>query len=372
MRLGRPFGVEVRASPSFLALGALVYLFAHEFLVSYLPASYHGLLAVLAVVIGAAFLASVALHEVAHAVVARLLGLPVQAVTLTLLGGMTNLGGEPASPGDQALVALAGPLVNVVLAGVGAAVALATAPHTAPPTVGTGLLLANLLLALYNLLPGLPLDGGQLVRAALWRLTGDRLRALRGTALTGVTLAVVCFVVAVPAWLFWRSSLTLLLLSVTVVLGGHGAQLVQATGNSRRLSTLAAGQLARPAYTVSPQLPLAEALRRAQEAGADAVLLGDGTGQPSAVVTAGLLAQIPPARRPWLPASAAGRPLTIGMVLPASLVGEALVAALQRTPAAEYLVVDGPRVVGVLRSADLARAGRSPRPRLARAVRRRA
>jgi hypothetical protein len=120
-----------------------------------------------------------------------------------------------------------------------------------------------------------------------------------------------------------------------------------------RLEGVSAGQVARRAFTAAPDLPLAEALRRAELAGATAVLLG-APGNPTAVLADALVAAVPAARRPWVAASSVAHLLRPGMVLDSRLRGEALLEAMRRTPSTEYLVVDGPTVVGVLRVADLA------------------
>jgi Zn-dependent protease len=344
--------VALRASPSFLLLGLLAAEFEGQILSTDLPRESGGLVAAVALAVGVGLLLSVALHELAHAVVGRGLGLPVGGIMLYLFGGLTSLDAEPASASDQAMVTLAGPLVNVVLGGACAAIALTLHSSGLVPEATWQLAGMNALLAAYNLVPGLPLDGGQLLRAALWRATGDRVRALRTTAWVGVGGGIMAGLVGLEL-LRRTHGYSFLLLTLAAILVVSGLQIVRASGVTARLEGVSAGQVARRAFTAAPDLPLAEALRRAELAGATAVLLG-APGNPTAVLADALVAAVPAARRPWVAASSVAHLLRPGMVLDSRLRGEALLEAMRRTPSTEYLVVDGPTVVGVLRVADLA------------------
>ena len=139
-----------------------------------------------------AFFGCVLAHELAHAVVARAVGVPTTEIRLFVFGGVARIAGEPDAPGDEALVAMAGPLASVTLAGL---LALASWTVDGPPGDLLALLsLGNLVVAAFNLLPGFPLDGGRVARALVWRLTGRRLLATRLTALGGRALAAVLVV----------------------------------------------------------------------------------------------------------------------------------------------------------------------------------
>ncbi len=147
------------------------------------------------------FLASLVAHEVSHAVVARRNGLDVDRITLWLFGGVAMLRGEAANPGADLRIAGVGPLVSALLGLVffGAAV-LADAAGAGPLIVAalSWLAVINVVLALFNLIPAAPLDGGRVLRAAVWRWTGNRHRAalvaaragrIFGIALIGIGLA---------------------------------------------------------------------------------------------------------------------------------------------------------------------------------------
>jgi Zn-dependent protease/CBS domain-containing protein len=137
-------------------------------------------------------LASLVAHELAHAVVARRAGVAVGNVTLWLFGGVTTLGGEAKTPKAAFRIAIAGPATSLALAAAfGGLVAGLHSVHAEPIVVGVASWLAviNLVLGLFNLLPGAPLDGGRVLRAFLWRRHGDSVRAGIGAAHAGRVVA---------------------------------------------------------------------------------------------------------------------------------------------------------------------------------------
>ena len=145
----------------------------------------------MALVTGLAFFACLAAHEVAHAVVARRFAVRVRGITLFLLGGVAEIEGELPSPGSEFAVALAGPAVSVAIASV---FALSSRwarglGWTGPEGVLFTLSVVNLGVAIFNLVPGLPLDGGRILRAAIWRWTGSFTRATKVAAVGGRVVA---------------------------------------------------------------------------------------------------------------------------------------------------------------------------------------
>lgn len=141
-----------------------------------------------ALVSAALFLASLLAHELAHAIVAKRHGVEVTGITLWLLGGVAELRGEPRSPGADLKIAGVGPLTSLVLGGVFALVSWAAAAVGGPPLLSGmfGYLAAlNILLAVFNLVPAAPLDGGRILRAFLWARWGDRMRAAVAAARAG-------------------------------------------------------------------------------------------------------------------------------------------------------------------------------------------
>jgi Zn-dependent protease/HSP20 family molecular chaperone IbpA len=158
-----------------------------------------------ALVAAVSFVLSVLAHELAHAFAAQASGTPIRRVTLFLFGGLAELEREPRTPGAEIAMAIAGPAVSLLIGITSTFLGLALAPHWAErlidkPEVAfaalgplTTLLLwlgpVNVWLALFNLLPGFPLDGGRLVRALLWWSTGDRRRATRWASMLGRLVA---------------------------------------------------------------------------------------------------------------------------------------------------------------------------------------
>ncbi len=186
-KIGRLFGIEVRINPTwFLILFFLTFMLATGFF----PASFPGWTAdsywLVALAASVLLFASVLVHEFAHALVAKRQGIEVTSVTLFLLGGVASIAKDPASPGREAAMAGAGPLASLAVGGASLAMLAFVPLPEAAAAVLFYLAVANILLAAFNLLPGFPLDGGRILRALIWRLSGDQRRATRGAAWTGV------------------------------------------------------------------------------------------------------------------------------------------------------------------------------------------
>jgi Zn-dependent protease/CBS domain-containing protein len=189
-KIGRIFGVDVAIHPSwFLVLG----FFAYSLATGFFPRAYPGWGATAnwtaAIIASLLLFVSVLAHEFGHALVARSQGIPVRNITLFVLGGVAQLEREPDSPGHEAWMAIAGPLVSAAIGGVtlGAAYLLSGPEQVVAVLAYLGV--ANLALLAFNLLPGFPLDGGRVLRALLWRLTRDVVRATRWAAVVGQVFA---------------------------------------------------------------------------------------------------------------------------------------------------------------------------------------
>jgi Zn-dependent protease/CBS domain-containing protein len=149
-----------------------------------LPAVYPGRSPALYLVAGllaaVLFLASILVHELAHALVARANGVDVEAITLWLLGGVAELRGEPKTPKAEFAIAVVGPVASVVVGGFFAALGYGLSAARVTPlavAVASYLGVVNVVLAVFNLIPAAPLDGGRVLRAVVWWRTGDRVRA---------------------------------------------------------------------------------------------------------------------------------------------------------------------------------------------------
>ena len=193
IRLARIRGVEVRLDVSLLPFAALVAWF---FTARFREHNDLGVALAMAVVGGLLFFGSILAHELGHALEARHRGLDVQRITLFLFGGVTEMHARSQTPRDEFVVAAVGPWISLVCGASFGLVAtfadlLFPAGLGAPVAEVAGLLAwVNVLLAVFNLVPGAPLDGGRVLRAGLWWLLKDRHRALRIAARAGQVLAV--------------------------------------------------------------------------------------------------------------------------------------------------------------------------------------
>lgn len=181
-------GVKIRLDASWILLALLIAwsLASGTFPELYrgLPqATYWGMAA--ATVVGVA--ASIILHELGHTLVARAFGLPIKSITLFVFGGVAEMEGEPKAPVAELLMAVAGPIVSVIL-GIGFLALADLFPPTAPAQYA-GVLhylgVLNFTLAAFNMAPAFPLDGGRVLRAVVWLVTGDALKATRIAARSG-------------------------------------------------------------------------------------------------------------------------------------------------------------------------------------------
>jgi len=186
VKLGRILGIPIRLHVSwFLIFGLVTWSLA----VSYFPVEYPSLPAAACWGLGAAtsllFFGSVLAHELSHSLVALRSQVPVHGITLFIFGGVAQIGREPSTPGDEFRIAVAGPLASLALAvGFGGLWLLDRAvPYLAAPSVW--LMRINLGLALFNLIPGFPLDGGRVLRAMVWRITQNFQRATQVASFVG-------------------------------------------------------------------------------------------------------------------------------------------------------------------------------------------
>ena len=361
IRVGRVLGIPVYVSLSTLVLVLFIALTYSTTFGQQVPALSTGEAYAAAVVLAVFLFLSVFLHELGHAIVALRVGTRVRSITLMMLGGVTAMEREPADPARAYLVSVAGPMVSLLLAGIGLLITPDWDPRnqdTVTEVISFQLAFTNGIVAIFNLLPGLPLDGGQLLRAGAWRLTGDPNRATRIAAWAGRGVAGVVILLAIlESRRAPEASLTSLVFGIFLGLfiWQGASQALQMAAVRTRLPRLIAGAMARPAIGVPPDMPLAEALRRLQAAGARGIVVVTGTGIPEAVVVEQAVSATPEQRRPWVNVSAVARSVRDGLTIPADLGGEDLVEAMQANPASEYVVVDRRGgLVGVLSVRDVA------------------
>jgi Zn-dependent protease len=186
--IGRWFGIRIRIDVSWFIVFALV---TWTFAVWELPVKLPGMASSFYLwlgVIGALLLfLSVLLHELAHSVVARSRGIPVHGITLFIFGGVAEMSMEARTPGDEFALTVAGPLASLTLAGLFGIVSRAgwsLGLEPAGALAGT-LAFLNLILAVFNMIPAYPLDGGRVLHAAIWKISGDQGLATRWATLVG-------------------------------------------------------------------------------------------------------------------------------------------------------------------------------------------
>jgi Zn-dependent protease len=303
-------------------------------------------------------LVSVLLHELGHALVARRNGIGVKAITLEFLGGYTELTGDSPNPRADALVSLVGPAISAVIGGIGLGLQWLL-PVGVADQLAFQLAWSNLIVAAYNILPGLPLDGGRALRALVWKIGGNRHLATTVAGWAGQVIALATAAFAVILFSTRRVGPSFLVVGavVAVVMWQGATASIRQARMAARLPAVDLRRLARPVVAVPSGTPLGEAVRRVQMMGRpDAALaVTDSLGRLVAVVQEQRLAEVPLERRPWVPVDSVARTLDSGQALPVHLTGEDVVAAVQAHPAPNYLVVSGQQVVGLLRTADLYR-----------------
>ncbi|GKQ34779.1 site-2 protease family protein [Streptomyces sp. A012304] len=367
--MGRPFGVPVYVAPSWFLVAILItWVFGGQLdrVLPELGAARY----LVSLFFAVAFYASVLVHELAHTVAALRFKLPVRRIQLQFFGGVSEIEKEAETPGREFWLAFVGPLLSLVLSGLFYLALQPVEPGTVPGVLLAGLMISNLIVAVFNLLPGLPLDGGRMLRAVVWKITGKPMSGTVAAAWVGRALAV-SVLVGLP--LLTQSGalgasaedsvgmdtvMDALLAAILAAIIWTGA------GNSLRMARLRehlpelrARNLTRRAVPVESDTPLSEALRRANDAGARALVVVDAHGEPLSLVREAAIVGVPEHRRPWVAVSGLAQDLTDGMRLSAELAGEDLLDALRATPATEYLVVEETgEIYGVLSAADVERA----------------
>nr|WP_308012131.1 site-2 protease family protein [Streptomyces acidipaludis] len=363
--MGRFFGVPIYVAPSWFLVAALItWVFGGQ-LDTVLP-ELGSVRYLVSLFFAVAFYASVLVHELAHTVAALRFKLPVRRIQLQFFGGVSEIEKESDSPGREFVLAFVGPLLSLVLAAIFWGGMQLVESGTVPGVLLAGLMVSNLIVAIFNFLPGLPLDGGRMLRAVVWKISGRAMTGTVAAAWVGRALAL-AVLIGLPL-LSYRGgidgssssdSLTDALLAAilaAIIWTGAGNSLRMARLRER-LPGLQARTLTRRAVPVASDTPLSEALRRANEAGARALVVVDGRGDPTALVRESAIVTVPEHRRPWVAVSGLAQDLTPGMRVSTELAGEDLLDRLRATPSTEYLVVEPTgEIYGVLSTADVERA----------------
>ena len=355
LRLGRIGGIPIVIAPSWLISAAIIVVLATPVVAQVVgDISTAGAVSVallLAVLLGISVLA----HELGHCLVARAMGVPVLEVRLYLVGGVSELGRSPASPKEEALIAAAGPGVSGLLA----VLCGLLVGSTEGGTVGWLLLLemavANGIVAVFNILPALPLDGGRVLRALVWQVLRRRRAGTIAAVIGGVVVAVALLVWgAVQA--FGHDRQSLLLAGIAAVMGlfvAGGAIAEWPRRRRRAVGPVDLAALALPVLQLPGETPLSMALA---VAGDRAVVLTGADG-----IAVGVLDPVAATRlmalQPNAPAATASRPVQPETIVLADDPPEVITERLSEGSAPFFLLVgaDG-HPAGVIDRADLHRA----------------
>lgn len=356
--LGRVLGVPVRVAPSWFVIAVVVVvLFAPSVEQSTgLAAPATWLVAALYAVL---LLASVLVHEIAHAAAARVLGLPVTEIVANLWGGHTQFSDESPSPGSTAFVAVVGPLSNAALS-VAGWLALSVVDDGVPRLLLLALVLTNGFVAVFNLLPGLPLDGGRVLEAGVWAVTGDRAKGTLAAGWCGrvVAAALILWMIGRPLARGEQPQLTTVVWSAMIAAllwqgatSAIGVARLRRSAASVRLADLVQPALALPADDAEWMTVPDEDPRHLVAVGQD--------GAPVGLLTVesrrGLRGIAGPP--PGTALRAVVTVLDPVVTVPASASGNDLLTTLATRPAHHYLVLDSSqRLVGIVPGQQLAEA----------------
>jgi Zn-dependent proteases len=359
--MGRIAGIEVGLHWSLAIVFALiVWTLAGQVFPSIVPDQPQSAYWLVSSIAALLFYVSLLSHEMGHALVARRLGVKVDGITLWIFGGVARLRGDAPTPGTEVKIAIAGPIVSLVLAILFGAATFALDATGGPPLIEGGcawLAGSNAMLLIFNLIPAFPLDGGRLLRAWLWQRRGDRYRATSGAAWLGRVCA------------FLMIGLGLLELFALGALGGLwliflGWFLRSAARNEESqvlmhgaLRGLRVGDVMSRDPMIAPGWITVDEFMRSYLPGqhASAYPLKTFEGELDGLVTLARLAQVPQEERHMRRVRDVG--IGLDQVAKASP-GEQVIAVLDRFSSSDegqMLVIDGGTLVGTLSPTDITR-----------------
>jgi len=317
------------------------------------PGTGVGTAVAVSVVLGVLLGVSVLAHELGHCLVARLIGIPVSGVRLYLLSGVSELTRTPKTPRDEAAIAAAGPAVSALLAGIFWLAVRGVTVSTVSWLVLILLALANAVVAVFNLLPALPMDGGRVLRAAVWKAFDDRgagtAVAVVGGYLVAVALGVWSVLLVVSGGIAGALPACIGIVMAAFVAVG-AAQERAPRERTRWPAGVPLAPLARPVVRLPAETPVWLALESAANHG---VILTEEGG-----IARGLM-DVPAARelathRPQAPASLVARPVSADAVILADDDPADVVERLRTTTAVDFLLVDDAgSPTGVIRRLDI-------------------
>ena len=359
LRLGKVFGIPIGVNYTWFIIFAMV---TYSLATAYFPSRYSdwntatvwgvGLLTSLL------FFGSVLIHELAHSIVALAWGIPVKSITLFIFGGVANIGREPERPLAEFLIAIAGPISSLLLAMFFGGLWLGGQVGGFAPLAGLGLYLAgiNLTLALFNMVPGFPLDGGRVFRSVVWALTGDLNRATRWAARAGRVIAMLMIVGGGFMILTGNWTSGLWLAFIGWFLDSAASQSAQQAWIREAFKGYTAGDFATSScQAVDSNMPLDWVVRDyVLPHGESCFVVTDGQ-QAKGVTTVGQIQKVPRQQWGWTPVRQIMTPLSS---LRSVQAGEAAYSVLERMMAdgqSLLPVTDGSGFVGLVRQDNLLR-----------------
>jgi Zn-dependent protease/predicted transcriptional regulator len=361
LRLGSVLGFEIRVDLSWLVIFFLVFWsLAEAVFPQALPEQPRSTYLVMGLAGTLLFFSSLLAHELSHALVSRAKGIPVEGITLFIFGGIARMRREPDSPRDELLIAGVGPLASFLIAGLFALLGrLAGSLDLGAPVIEVAeyLALINLVLAIFNLMPGFPLDGGRVFRAIAWGVTGDRMKATRWAVLGGRSFGLLLIVLGA------LQALTVSPLSGLwlVFIGWFLRTLAGSTLQQQVLQDLLRGYVTADLMSPRPEvvpagISVAELVQRhfmRLRYGSYPVLDG---GELVGMVTLEDVKRVP--QEAWAGTSAADAMTPIGhcaVVSPSTSLQEALQEMSRPSARGRALVVEAGRLVGIVSASDISR-----------------
>jgi Zn-dependent protease/CBS domain-containing protein len=360
IKLGRIFGIEIGLHYSWFIIAVLITLsLAAHFRVGHSDWT-QATIWTSAAVTGVLFFATLLVHELSHALMARARHLPVGAITLFALGGVSRIEKEPEDPKSEFLIGIVGPVTSVVvgLACLGIAAAAGWAPGVEPdrpvPAVLVWLGYINFMLAAFNMIPGVPLDGGRVLRAVVWAVTHNARKALRVATRGGQTVAFVLILYGLMQFFttgsfggFW------IMLVGWFLMSAAGASYVRVEAMDLLKKVPAADVMTQECPVVEPSLSVGDfVFRHLLRTGRRCFLVAD-QGHIAGLLTLGDLKTVPRERWDETPLARVMRPIeqlqTVSSGTPSSEVFDMMTSKdVHQVP-----VVDDGAVRGVVSRGDL-------------------
>lgn len=358
-RLFRVFGFEVKLNLTWLLLALLVTwtLAAGLFPVDYpglAPATYWWM--GLAGAVGVLF--SIVFHELSHSLVARAFGLDIRGITLFIFGGVAEMEAEPPRPKVEFLMAVAGPVASMVLGAVFLGIerlATSWAWPAAVSGVAHQLGVLNLVLAIFNLVPAFPLDGGRILRAVLWHASGNRRQATLVASRIGSAFGIALMVLGALAFIqgSFVAGMWWVLIGAFVRAAANGSYrqlLLRESLAGKRVREL----MTRDPITVGPDTTVEELLEEYVYRHHHKLLPVVADGRLQGCVGIADIKRVPREQRASVTVSGIARPCASDNTVNPDLSAEELLAAMARPGASgRYLVVEDGRLAGVVTLRDL-------------------